>query len=282
MLYFLRSGVKNAQLLAAAISMVALLPESSHADNIIRISAPIPMAHGSWLEVEPLTSPWEDKGGLYGCQRAVPAKDFYYVGVPFEQTHSGCLQDQTSIHQNRLINSQSGEIRTNGSQYVVARTLSGLSYTTNEIGTSTTYSVIMRAGRYTSSTASYVGMYARSNTGIYVGNSVLTPDGDRVQVYFSKPGAIESDATCGIRLGITLKAGWTPGASATGSAIEFGKKANVLTLYDVTGNVYKSYKMPVGSVLDGGYHRTTTVDCEDMLPFYNNPGYITKVTLTTD
>lgn len=275
-------AIKIAAGALAVLAQVVAPGMALAASNEIRINAPISQWEGEWLATDPLVEPWEDTSALYDCKKIFPTADYYYKGVAFEQTHSNCSLDQTQKRQNQVINSRTGDVRSKGEPYVVTRTRSDLSYTTQEIGASTTYSVIMNAGRHSSTSyGSFVGMYARVNSGVNIGSPVFTPDGDRVMIYYGKSGVIEKEAACTIRLGVSLPAGWTPGGVATQSSLEFGKQANVLTLYGADGQVAKVYNFPAGhQTSDAGFFRSTTADCSEMRAFYNDLGYFTKATLT--
>lgn len=266
-------------MLALAFSMAGLQPATSQAENITRLAAPISTSQSSWTKIDPLVTDWQDSSDFYGCSTVFPQHDYHYTGVTFQQTHSDCFKDQIQTRQDQVINSKTGEVRPSGSPYTAQRTLSGLSYTTSEAGTSTTYSVIMNAGRATNS-STFVGMYARVDTGINVGSVVKTPDGDRVLIYFARSGGINSNTECFVRLGITRNSGWEPSKTATATAIAFGSKANVLTFFDASGKPASTYRFPTGSNVDGGHYRTTTANCADMVAFYNNLGHFTKATLT--
>ncbi|MDT8925469.1 hypothetical protein RBE51_22040 [Pseudomonas taiwanensis] len=100
-------------------------------------------------------------------------------------------------------------------------------------------------------------------------------------IYYGKPGLIDAGGTCTIRLGIAPAAGWTPGAVARPTAIAFGTKANVLTLFDKSGKPSRAYNLSKGGpTSDGGYYRDSAVDCAEMRAFYYDLGYFTKATLT--
>ncbi|MDT8925468.1 hypothetical protein RBE51_22035 [Pseudomonas taiwanensis] len=266
---------------AAALALAATAPALGHCSNIIRTDAPITEFKGVWIASEPLLGPWENASSLYGCTNVFPGTDYFYTGVSFQQTHSGCFQDQRQTRQDQVVNTQTGEIRSKGMPYEAHQTLSNLSYTSQEIGTSPSFSVIMNAGRHSSTqNGSYVGMYARSNSGVSVGGLVSTPDGDRVLIYFGKTGVISAAGACSVRLGITRMGGWTPGATVTKTATAFGSNANVLTLFDRSGKPSKVYTMSKGSASDGGYYRESAADCSDMRAFYDDTGLFTKATLT--
>jgi len=279
---FKRRFCSRKKLQAAVLALAATVPVLGHCSNIIRTDAPITEWKGAWIATDPLLGPWEDTSAVYGCTNVFPATDYFYAGVPFQQTHSGCFQNQRQTRQDQVMNTLTGEVRNKGLAYETHQTLSNLSYTTPEVGTSSTYSVIMNAGRHSSTQyGAFVGMYARVNSGVNIGSPVFTPDGDRVLIYYGKPGLIDAGGTCTIRLGIAPAAGWTPGAIATPTAIAFGAKANVLTLFDKSGKPSRAYNLSKGGpTSDGGYYRDSAVDCAEMRAFYYDLGFFTKATLT--
>ena len=107
----------NTLMLAAIISLY--VAASAHADNIIRVMAPIngvPEGAGGqvWLPATPSYGDWMDSGSFYGCTNWIPPANEVAVTTLFTQTATDCKQDQSRSVQAREIQQASGIYRNVG------------------------------------------------------------------------------------------------------------------------------------------------------------------------
>ena len=261
-------------------AMLIVFTGSAFAANEIRMAAPIVESPGTWIAAPPLLGDLVDSSDYYGCASALPATDYYYQGVAFEQTHSGCSKDQTQTVQPRQVNTKTGDFRDQGPETSQVVTETGQSYVTNEVGTSNIYSIAMAAGKYTTDAGiTTVGMYARTNTGADIGKKIYTPEGDRALLYFIEPAPTDPNPVCYARLAATGPNGWEPGRTITQTSVAFMNKSTVLHLYNDAGVMFRTYTLSSVTQVDGGAYRDSVADCSDMNAFYNDLGYISKGTV---
>jgi hypothetical protein len=88
-----------------------------------------------WLSSDPLLGNWTNVGSPTGCSAWTPDVSTKNIGVTFDQTATGCSQDQTRTVQEREKNNVSGEYRNLGSVKNENQTLKNQTLTRSANGT---------------------------------------------------------------------------------------------------------------------------------------------------
>lgn len=235
-----------------------------------------------WNSAEPVTSEWTVSGDYYGCSSETPLANTVLKGESFEQTLSGCSQDQTRTVQQREQNPDTLEYRNVGSAVTETQTETGLSYIRTSQGTleNETFTLNYGAEAVTNSGNRFVGIYARSNTGVVLGTKYMNSDNQRVLVYYSSPSA----STCRLYFGVAEEAGWTPNTTTNlSTALAFVNKYKYIDIYNADNSLFKRYDFTMaGSIANNdGAYKAMIIPCTDMNPFYSNPSVYSKAVLNT-
>jgi len=235
-----------------------------------------------WNSAEPIISEWVVSGDYYGCSSELPAANTVNKGESFEQTLSGCSQDKTRTVQQREQNPDTLEYRNIGAAVTETQTETGLTYTKTSQGTleNETFTLTYGAQAVTSGSNRFVGIYARSNTGVDLGTKYMNSDNQRVLVYFSSPNV----STCRLYFGVSEEAGWTPNTTTNlSTALAFVNKYKYIDLYNADNSLFKRYEftMAGSTVNNDGAYKAMIVPCTDMNPFYSNPSVYSKAVLNT-
>lgn len=104
-------------MLAALLTM----PLMAHAENIIKVFAPINPSPGRWLAAEPTYGEWGSIGAQYGCSTWAPSVESALYGTTFTQT-SSCSQDYQRTSQAREVNDITGAYRVVGNAATESKT----------------------------------------------------------------------------------------------------------------------------------------------------------------
>lgn len=234
-----------------------------------------------WIEAEAIVSDWVT-GDYYGCAAQTPESNTIQSGVEFEQTLSGCNQDKTRTTQYRQQNKKTLEYRNIGNPITETSTESNLTYKKNTYGTleNETFTIGYGAEAIKYGNNRFVGVYARSNTGVVLGTKYMNSDNQRVLVYFSSP----STTTCRLYFGVAEESGWTPNTTTNlQTALAFVNKYKYIDLYNADNSLYKrfDFTMAGSTVNNDGAYKALIIPCTDMDPFYSNPSVYSKAILNT-
>ncbi|MBD8681684.1 hypothetical protein [Pseudomonas sp. CFBP 13719] len=104
-------------MLAALLTM----PLMAHAENIIKVFAPINPSPGRWLAAEPTYGEWGSIGAQYGCSTWAPSVESALYGTTFTHT-SSCSQDYQRTSQAREVNDITGAYRVVGNAATESKT----------------------------------------------------------------------------------------------------------------------------------------------------------------
>lgn len=235
-----------------------------------------------WNTAEPVTSDWSISGDYYDCKSELPASDTIDNGQEFQQTLSGCSQDSTRTVQQREQNTDTLAYRNVGEAVTETKTDTNVSYTKTSYGTGAneSYTINYGAAAVTSSGNRFVGVYARSNTGVVLGTKYMNSDNQRVMVYYSSPSA----STCRLYMGVSEEAGWTPSTKTNlSTALAFVNKYKYIDIYNANNTLFKRYDFTMaGSIANNdGAYKALVIPCEDMNPVYTNPSVYSKAVLNT-
>lgn len=118
---------------------ILLVSPFSHANNIIRMKAPIEEGKpaepaGNWLPWESVISNWVDAGSLINCSNWSPLADTVDQGTAFKQTATDCKQPQQRTVQATERNEQTLAIRNAGNPTTETRNVEATS-TRDSVGT---------------------------------------------------------------------------------------------------------------------------------------------------
>jgi len=129
-LLILTSAILASTVLTANASYMAIYGEKQiNGDNIRFIS--------KWLKSDPLLGDWLIVGSPTGCSAWTPDPSTKDIDVTFEQSATGCSQEQTRTVQEREKNNVTHEYRPVGSATNENRTLTNQTITRSAVGTKT-------------------------------------------------------------------------------------------------------------------------------------------------
>lgn len=129
-LLILTSAILASTVLTANASYTAIYGEKQiNGDNIRFIS--------KWLKSDPLLGDWLIVGSPTGCSAWTPDPSTKDIDVTFEQSATGCSQEQTRTVQEREKNNVTHEYRPVGSATNENRTLTNQTITRSAVGTKT-------------------------------------------------------------------------------------------------------------------------------------------------
>lgn len=130
--------MKTIKILPLLATMLLVSP-FSHANNIIRMKAPIEGGKpaepaGNWLPWESVISDWVDAGSLINCSNWSPLADTVDQGTAFKQTATDCQQPQQRTVQATERNEQTLAVRNAGKPTTETRQVDATS-TRDSVGT---------------------------------------------------------------------------------------------------------------------------------------------------
>jgi hypothetical protein len=268
--------------LALSVYLASVIAHADYQVNYILDKKDInftntPVVVGEWLSTTPSYSEWTYVGDYFDCQSALPTIETQDEGVQFTQTLADCSRNRTRSVQQREQNDQTHAYRDVGASVDENENEKNLTYTQQLTGTSPAFTLNFGAGRYTTTGNTLVGSYARTNSGISIGDTILNENGARVLLYFTSFSQYPVLQTCMLRYGITSTTGWTPGGITPPTAYDDVQKYNYIDLYNGS-TLYKRYSLSGSNVnsAETGYYRDISVACSDMVAFYNNTSFFSK------
>lgn len=129
--------------------------KSINGDNISFVS--------KWLKSDPLIGDWFNVGTPTGCSTWSPNSNTVKAGEIFQQSATGCTQDQTRTVQEREQNNVSNEYRPIGSVKNENRTLTNQTITRSAVGTKTAEECDIPNSTWVAGSPSYALLNITSN-----------------------------------------------------------------------------------------------------------------------
>jgi hypothetical protein len=264
-----------------ALSAFALsVSLGAHAENIIRVSAPIVVAAPPaeiWLAHGSLTSEWVISGDFYECSSQSPLASTISSGFSFQQTYASCSQNESRSIQPQVIGSISGEVKPFGSPSTETRSkvsLSGQRFTTGTYAPKTIdYSIAGLA-----SNGLGAGYYKQLGGGYNFGTSMQkTASGDTMLasvIYYSGNYSVQVVGTTDAAINAVDNTKYD-----TSRIKPYISPYNGVRFFKKDGTLLATHPLTNISDTRNYYGKTTVISASDYNIIFSNIGLIGKIQL---
>lgn len=251
-------------------------------ENIIRLSAPVNFiapapAPEAWLEHDPLISEWVASGDLYGCASKNPLASTISSRLSYQQTYSGCTQDESRSVQPQVIGEVSHEIKPAGPSTTEYRSSGNLSGQRMVMGTYAQETIDYAfSGAATSGLGA--GYYRQNGGGYNFGTSMQkTANGHTMLaavIYYSGSYSLQVLGTTGAGLNAVDATKFD-----TSQIQPYLAPYRGVRFIKNDGTILVEHLLPKTSDTRNYYGKTATISASEYAVIYNNIGHISSIRL---